>query len=94
MVIDDNLLNKLEKLCAIEVPESKRDDVKSDLEKVVNFVEVLNELNLNDVDLNLNQKHTPLRDDISYQDNEIINVIFKHSPQSENNFFVVPKIIE
>lgn len=94
MVIDENLLNKLEKLCAIEVPKDKREDVKSELEKVVNFVEILNELNLSETNLASDENYTPLRDDVPYQDNEIINVIFKHSPQSENGFFVVPKIIE
>ncbi|NLK67013.1 MAG: Asp-tRNA(Asn)/Glu-tRNA(Gln) amidotransferase subunit GatC [Campylobacteraceae bacterium] len=92
MVVDENLLNKLEKLCAIEIPVERRNGVKSELEKVVSFVEILNELS--DIELNFSQNKTPLRDDVPYQDSEIINVILKHSPNSENSFFVVPKIIE
>ena len=46
MVIDDTLLNKLEKLSALQIPEEKREDFKKQLGEIVNFTEILNELNL------------------------------------------------
>ena len=35
MLIDDELLNKLEKLSALKIPENKRSQMKSQLEKII-----------------------------------------------------------
>ena len=37
MVIDDTLLNKLEKLSALQIPEEKREEFKKQLGEIVNF---------------------------------------------------------
>ena len=46
MIIDDVVLNKLEKLSALKIPENKRDEIKNQLNNIVDFVEILNELNI------------------------------------------------
>ena len=67
MVIDDTLLNKLEKLSALQIPEEKREEFKKQLGEIVNFTEILNELNLDGLDATISAASggTPLRDDIS-----------------------------
>ena len=95
MVIDDTLLNKLEKLSALQIPEEKREDFKKQLGEIVNFTEILNELNLDGLDATISAASggTPLRDDIS-QESNIRDLILTHAPKSQDGYFVVPKIIE
>ncbi|MSN95625.1 Asp-tRNA(Asn)/Glu-tRNA(Gln) amidotransferase subunit GatC [Campylobacter sp. FMV-PI01] len=96
MQISDEILKKLEKLSAFKIPDEKREEIKSQLGEIVNFVEILNELNLdkNSATTNVFDKKTPLREDIPSQNREVIDIILKNAPKSENGFFVVPKIIE
>ncbi len=96
MEIDNKLLTKLEKLSKLNIDESKRDEIMSDLTNIVNFIENLNELNLEDENsLYQSTKDTSrLRDDISSQNKTIVDEILKNSPKQEDRSFVVAKIIE
>lgn len=95
MHINDQLLNKLEKLSSLKIGEDRRDEIKNQLSEIVNFVEVLNELDLsnNEAVVSMATGGTLLRDDSSYQ-SDVIDEILKNSPQRDGKFFVVPKIIE
>ena len=96
MHIDDTLLQKLEKLSSLKISDEKREGVINQLSEIVSFVENLNELNLD------GEKATfttlaggiPFREDIPSVNSSIVKTILEHAPQSENGFFVVPKIIE
>ena len=46
MIIDDALLSKLERLSALKIPDEKREEFKGQLNNIVDFVEILNELSL------------------------------------------------
>lgn len=95
MQIDDQLLNKLEKLSSLKINEEKRNEIKKQLSEIVNFVEVLNELDLtkDEAVVSMVSGGTLLRDDISSK-SEVIYEILKNSPQRDGKFFIVPKIIE
>lgn len=92
MTINDELLNKLEKLSAIKIADDKREETKKQLSEIVGFVEVLNELDLNLQD-NSTLNATPFRQDASVSVN-VIDELFKNAPATTEHFFVVPKIIE
>ena len=96
MQIDDKLLSKLEKLSALKIDDNKREDAIVELTKIVNFVEILNELNLSSEKASFTtlKGGTPFRDDTPSSNEEIIKIILEHAPKSENNYFVVPKIID
>jgi len=93
MKIDDKLLAKLEKLSMIKV--ENRDEMISDLNQIVEFVEILGEVNTDDVEATFNvlNASTPMRDD-SPVDNNVVESILSHAPKTEGNYFIVPKIIE
>ena len=96
MEIDNKLLTKLEKLSKLNIDESKRDEIMSDLTNIVNFIENLNELNL-EKENSLYQSTTDtskLREDVSKKNIEIVDEILRNSPKRENRSFVVAKIIE
>ena len=96
MTVDDNLIAKLAKLSSLEIDDSRKEKLKSELGDIINFVE-----NLNDIDVSHREATfttveggTPLREDVSIQNLELSNHILKHAPKSEDGYFIVPKIIE
>ena len=83
MIIDDALLSKLERLSALKIPDEKREEFKGQLNNIVDFVEILNELDLQSGEAAI----TTLKSDFAES-------VLKHAPQSEGGYFVVPKIID
>ncbi len=95
MQIDDTLLAKLEKLSSLKIGEEKRKEIENQLSEILNFVDILDELDLSDVGAVVSSIDggTPLREDVSVS-SDVIKTILKHAPMSSEHFFVVPKIIE
>ncbi len=96
MKIDETLLKKLEKLSSLEIESSKRADTIAEIGQIVDFVENLNELDLENEEASFStiSGGTPFRDDIPSTDPKIIKTILENAPKSDKGFFVVPKIIE
>ncbi|WP_320035174.1 Asp-tRNA(Asn)/Glu-tRNA(Gln) amidotransferase subunit GatC [Campylobacterota bacterium DY0563] len=96
MTVDDKLIEKLAKLSSLEIEESKKENLKSELADIINFVENLNEIDVSNIEATFNtvEGGTPLREDEAKQDLELSNHILKHAPKSEDGYFIVPKIIE
>ncbi len=96
MKVDKRVLDKLEKLSNIEIANDKKEQMIENLSEIVNFVENLNELDLEDKDASFTtlESGTPFREDTPSQNSEVIDIILKNAPMSEENFFIVPKIIE
>jgi len=94
--IDDALLSKLEKLSNLKISEDKRAEVISQLSEIVSFVDNLSELDTSDMDptFAMTNKGTQLREDSPASSKEVSDAILSHAPLSEENFFIVPKIIE
>lgn len=92
MIINDTLLCKLEKLSALEITE-KREELKQDLSEIVEFANELDKFDLNDQDFEFSNLATPLRDD-EVINSSVINDVLNQAPQREQDFFIVPKIIE
>lgn len=95
MNIDANLMHRLEKLSKIELSEEKRGEVQAQLSEIVNFVENLSSLDTSNIEGTFTTLSggTPLRED-EPQKSSVRDDILKFAPKSEDNFFVVPKIIE
>ena len=96
MVVDDNLIAKLAKLSSLEIDDSRKETLKSELADIINFVENLNEIDVSNIEATFStiEGGTPLREDVSKQDLELSNHILRHAPKSEDGYFIVPKIIE
>jgi aspartyl-tRNA(Asn)/glutamyl-tRNA(Gln) amidotransferase subunit C len=97
VVIDDKLLTKLEKLSLLQVAEDKRETMEKELTEFLNFVENLSELDEVIADLpttfSMRGAEATLREDTSSVDREVNSSILGNAPHSEDNFFIVPKII-
>ena len=96
MRIDEKLLQRLEKLSSLKVPENKKEEIVSQLSDIVGFVENLNELDTNQLEAVFStvERSATLREDIVQKDATTSTDILKHSPANEGTFFIVPKIIE
>jgi len=94
--VDDRLIEKLEKLSSLKLDSSKKEKMKNDLTQMLEFVENLNDIDVSNVEATFSTVNggTPLREDIPSQDLELSKHILKHSPKSEDGYFIVPKIIE
>jgi aspartyl-tRNA(Asn)/glutamyl-tRNA(Gln) amidotransferase subunit C len=93
MKIDETLIKRLENLSMVEIED--KGAMARDLAEIVEFVEMLNELETEDIDATFSTLNnpTPLRDDIPVK-NEVIKEILQNAPKAKDGFFIVPKIIE
>ena len=96
MKIDNNLLSKLEKLSHLNVADEKREEIISQLSDILEYVESLKELDTSNIDSYFSTLDggTPLREDTPMCNKEINESIIKNAPLAEDNFFIVPAIIE
>ena len=96
MQIDDQLLTRLETLSMIRIDERKREEIIEELSEFLNFADNLKEPDTSGVDdkFAMDDAPTPLREDIPSSNTEINESIIKNAPQSDEHFFIVPKIIE
>lgn len=96
MIIDSTVLTKLEKLSMLKIDDDKKEELASQLTEILSYVENLSELNTDGLSPSFStlEGGTPLREDTPKSQPEIAQNIFLHAPNSENDFFIVPKIIE
>ena len=96
MQIDNTLLQRLEKLSHLKIADDKREEIIGQLSEIVSFVDNLSELDTQNVDdaFAMTSNGTALREDTPFNNPQINDDILKHSPHSEDHFFIVPKIIE
>jgi len=93
MKIDETLVKRLETLSMVEIENKEK--MANDLAEIVQFVEMLNELDTSEIDATFSTLNnpTPLREDVPVK-NEVIKDILKNAPNAKDGFFIVPKIIE
>lgn len=96
MIIDNTVLAKLEKLSMLKIEDDKKEELAAQLTEILSYVENLSELNTNGLSATFStlEGGTPLREDTPQNQPEIAQNIFAHAPNAENDFFIVPKIIE
>ena len=96
MKIDNKLLEKLEALSALKISEDKKEEIINELSEILEYVENLNELDTSNLDSYFStlEGGTPYREDIPYVNPEIPKIILEHAPEAEDDFFIVPAIIE
>ena len=95
MPIDKNQVKKVAKLSRISLDDNKIDSISKDLDSILTFVEKLNELDTKEIKTlkSITNKTLEARNDI-VDDGKIKNDILKNSPEKNEDFFIVPKVIE
>ena len=95
MSIDKDTVKHISKLARISLDEKKITDLSKDLSSIMKFIEKLNKLNTDNITpltsiINASLKS---RDDL-VKDGKIREQILKNSPENNEEFFVVPKVVE
>ena len=95
MSIDKNQVKKVAKLSRISLDDKNLESLSNDLASILKFVEQLNKLDTNNVKpLNsIVNKSLELRKD-KVNDGKIKEEILKNSPDKNEDFFIVPKVVE
>jgi aspartyl-tRNA(Asn)/glutamyl-tRNA(Gln) amidotransferase subunit C len=95
MEVNDALVDKLAHLARLKFSTSEKGEIKNDLQKMIAFVEKLNELDTTGVEplLHLTDEINVLREDevrgsISREE------ALKNAPNHDGQFFKVPKVIK
>ena len=95
MSIDKNQVKKVAKLSRVSLDDSKVESLSKDLALILNFVEQLNKLDTEQTEpltSIVDKKLEPRNDKIN--DGKIKDEILKNSPNKDNDFFIVPKVVE
>ena len=95
MNIDLKTIKHISKLSRISVDEQKAEKLAGDLNSIFKFIEKLNELKTENVEPLTSVAETTLKlraDEIKSKN--IREQIIKNSPQDNEDYFVVPKVIE
>ena len=94
--IDDKLLDHLSQLAKLEfTTEAERTQIKTDLNRMLDFMDKLNELDTTEIDplKYINEDENPLREDEVRQDITQEDAL-KNAPDKDSDYFRVPKIIK
>ena len=95
MSIDKNTVKYISKLARISLDDEKIDSLSKDLSSIIKFIEKLNELKTDETKplTSIINSSLKLRKD-EIKDGKIRDQILKNSPEKNDEFFVVPKVIE
>ena len=95
MSIDKDTVKHIAKLARISLDEKKINSLSKDLSSIMEFIEKLNELNTDKTSPLTSIINASLRtreDEI--KEGKIRDQILKNSPDKNEEFFVVPKVVE
>ena len=95
MSIDLKTIKHISKLSRISLDEKRAEKLANDLNSIFEFIEKLNELKTDDVKPLTSIAETTLKfrsDEIKSKN--IREEIIKNSPEDNEDYFVVPKVIE
>ena len=95
MEIDTETVLKIARLSRIKINEGESADIQKDLNRIVEFVKKLSEVNVDGVD-EFNFGKTKIedmrKDSVTVYDNN--DDILKNTKSKNQDFFTVPKIVE
>ena len=95
MTIDLKTIKHIAKLSRISLEDEKAQKLATDLSSIFEFIEKLNELNTKDVEPLTSIAETTLKfrkDEVNSKN--IREKILRNSPSDNEDFFVVPKVVE
>jgi aspartyl-tRNA(Asn)/glutamyl-tRNA(Gln) amidotransferase subunit C len=95
MEVTDKLIEKVAHLARLKFDDAEKETIKKDLQRMIEFADKLNELDLENVEplLHMSEEVNVLRED------EISGSVsreeaLKNAPEHDDKFFKVPKVIK
>ena len=95
MKITDEVINHLADLARLEFSDEEKAELKQDLEKMIGFVEKLKEVDTTGVEplMHITDAVNILREDVAEKTITKQEALL-NAPQTNGNFFIVPKVIK
>ena len=95
MEVNEALIDKLAKLARLEFNPEEKIAIRDDLQRMIGFVEKLNELDLDKIKplIHMSQEVNVLRED-EVQGSVNRELALKNAPHHDEQFFKVPKVIK
>lgn len=95
MAIDADTVRKIAFLSRLKVDDDKIEDTKDEFNKILTWVEELNEVDTNGVEplVSVNQTNLTMRNDVVTDGNQP-EAVLANAPLQEYGYFAVPKVIE
>ena len=95
MIIDEKTIHKVADLARIEIKEEEVESLSLEMNKILTFMEKLNELDTTNVKplVYMNEEVNVWREDVAKQEISVADGL-KNSAIHNENFFFVPKVIE
>lgn len=95
MSVDSATVRRVARLARLKVNENDVPRLAGELNSILSFVEQLNEVDVSNVDpltsvVNAKMK---MRDDV-VTDGQVARNVTKNAPATEDDFFMVPKVVE
>ena len=95
MTIDLKTIKHISKLSRISVDDAKANKLAGDLNSIFDFIEKLKELDTDNVEPLTSVAETTLKLRVDEVKSENIrDQILKNSPEENEDFFVVPRVVE
>ena len=95
MSVDKDTVRRIARLARLEIAEARLEPMAAELNGIFQWVEMLNEVNVEGVPAMTSvvaQKLKWRQDQVT--DGNVADGLMRNAPESEENFFVVPKVVE
>ena len=94
MQVNREIVNKLAKLSRLHFSEEEKEAIQADLQKMIHFVDKLNELDTEGLEpvLHMSTEVNKLRED-EIRGSVTAEEALSNAPERLGNFFTVPKVI-
>tara|TARA_B100001778_G_C18568559_1_gene621363 strand:+ start:1113 stop:1406 length:294 start_codon:yes stop_codon:yes gene_type:complete len=95
MKIDKKTVDKIAKLSKLKFNEEEGDLILNDMNKMLEFIDQLNELDTKDIDplIHMSVEVNKLRNDIN-QELTSQKEALKNSPEKDSTYFKLPKVLD
>ena len=95
MSIDAATVRRVAHLARIKTSEDRLEPLAVELNGILNWIEQLNEVDVDGVEPMTSNVHQPLRlRDDAITDGGKVEAVLSNAPKSADGFFVVPKVVE
>lgn len=93
--IDDTIMNRIENLSKLSLTEEERVKAMDEMEKLINYVDKISELNTDGVEplVNVLPISNVLREDEVVINDDAVDRTIANGPAIKDNMFVVPKTV-
>lgn len=95
MAVDNEIVQNIAYLSRIKVEQDKLEETKTEFNKILAWVEELNEVNVDNIQplISVHEDPIVLREDVVTVENSS-NDVLANAPQKEFGYFAVPKVVE